>query len=83
MSCFTTIFLVIGSRIAILLSWLADPPRFYLAFKDWAMLRNSAIPVWVWTLIGGIFMPWTTLAYRLVYPGGIVGYDWISLGSDF
>ncbi len=83
MSCFTTIFLVIGSRIAILLWWLADPQRFYLAFKNWVMLGNYAIPVWVWTLIGGIFLPWTTLAYLLVFPGGILGYDWIVLGIGF
>ena len=80
MCCLTTIFLVLGSRIALLLWWLADPQRFNLAFKNLVLPGDYAIPVWVWTLLGGIFLPWTTLAYLLVFPGGIVGYDWIWLG---
>jgi hypothetical protein len=27
-----------------------------------------------------IFAPWTLLIYILVYPNGIVGFDWIWLG---
>jgi len=80
MCCLTTVFLVLGSRITILFWWLAEPQRFNLAFKDWALPGNYAIPVWAWTVLGGIFLPWTTLAYLLVFPGGIVGYDWIWLG---
>ena len=79
MCCLTTIFLVLGSRIAIVLVWLADPQRFNLAFKNWA-LPGIAIPVWVWAVLGGIFLPWTTLAYLFVVPGGIVGTEWIVLG---
>jgi hypothetical protein len=78
MCCFTTILLVFGSRITILLWWLADPQRFNLAFENW-----YALPVWIWTLLGGIFLPWTTLAYLLVFSGGIVGYEWIVLGVAF
>ena len=81
MCCLTTIFLVLGSRIALLLWWLADPQRFNLAFKDLALPGVAyAIPVWVWTVLGGIFLPWTTLAYLFVFPGGIVGYEWLVLG---
>jgi hypothetical protein len=83
MCCFITIFLVLGSRITILLWWLADPQRFNLAFQNWALPGNYAIPVWVWTVLGGIFVPWTTLAYLFVFPGGIVGYEWIVLGVAF
>jgi hypothetical protein len=83
MCCFITIFLVLGSRITILLWWLAEPQRFNLAFQNWALPGNYAIPVWVWTVLGGIFVPWTTLAYLFVFPGGIVGYEWIVLGVAF
>jgi hypothetical protein len=31
-------------------------------------------------LIGGIFVPWTTLSYLIVFPGGVVGLDWVWLG---
>ncbi len=81
MCCLTTIFLVLGSRIALLLWWLADPQRFDLAFKDLGLPGVAyAIPVWIWTVLGGIFLPWTTLAYLLVFPDGVVGYEWLVLG---
>ncbi len=76
MCCFTTIFLVLGSRIAILIWWLSDPQRFNLAFQNWVQ-PVLLLPAWVWTLIGAIFLPWTTLAYVFVAPGGVVGYEWI------
>jgi len=80
MSCFITLFIALVSRITLLLWWLADPGRFNLAFKNGALLENFVIPVWAWTLLGGIILPWTTLAYVFVFPGGIVGYEWIVLG---
>jgi len=80
MCCLSTIFLVIGSRLAILVWWFLDPQRFDLAFKNLSLPINLAIPVWAWTLLGGIFLPWTTLAYLWVFQGGIVGYEWIALG---
>jgi len=79
MCCFSTIFLVIGSRLAVLIWWFADPQRFNLAFQNWGQ-PSFVIPVWVWSLLGGIFLPWTTLAYLFVVPGGVVGYDWIVIG---
>jgi hypothetical protein len=80
MCCITTIVLEFGSRIAILVWWLADRQRFVLAFKNWALPVNFAIPMWVWPLLGAIFLPWTTLAYLFVFPGGVMGYKWIVLG---
>ncbi len=76
MCCFSTLFLVIGSRLAILVWWLAQPQRFNLAFSGW-IPGGFAIPAWAWTLLGAIAVPWTTLAYVLVAPGGVVGYEWI------
>ena len=83
MCCLTTIFLVLGSRITILVWWLMDPQRFNLAFKNWVLPGSFAISAWIWTLLGGIFLPWTTLAYVFVFPGGIVGNEWIVLGIAF
>jgi len=79
MCCFTTIFLVLASRIAIVIWWLTDPQRFTLAAKALQLPGGFTLPVWVWTLMGFLFLPWTTLAYLYVFPGGIVGYEWIVL----
>jgi hypothetical protein len=83
MCCITTIVLVFGSRIALLFWWLVDQPLFALAFKNWSNLGGLALPGWVWPLLGAIFVPWTTLAYLFLFPGGIVGYEWIVLGVAF
>lgn len=80
MCCLTTIFLVFGSRITILVWWLMDPERFSLASKSLGLSGLLSIPVWIWTLLGGIFLPWTTLAYVFVFPGGIAGIEWIAIG---
>jgi hypothetical protein len=81
MCCITTIFLVLGSRIAILFWWLSDRQTFTLAFKNWVLPGGFAFPMWVWPLLGGLFVPWTTLAYLFLFPGGIVGYEWLVLGG--
>lgn len=83
MCCLGTIFLVFGSRLTILAWWLLDPERFNLAFSNWVLPGIAIIPAWLWTLAGAIFLPWTTLAYLLVFPGGITGNDWIILGVAF
>ena len=80
MCCFTTVFLVLVSRLGILIWWLLDSQRFTLAVKALNLPSVLAFPVWLWTLLGGIFLPWTTLAYLYVFPGGITGYEWIVLG---
>jgi hypothetical protein len=77
--CIIVIFLVFGSRIAILAWWLLDKPLFMLAFQNWA-LGSLTLPVWAWPLLGAIFLPWTTLAYLFLFPGGIEGYKWIVIG---
>jgi hypothetical protein len=83
MCCITTIFLVLGPRIAILYWWLTDRLIFSRAFQNWALPGNIAVPGWAWPLLGFIFLPWTTLAYLFLYPGGIVGFEWIVLGVAF
>jgi hypothetical protein len=83
MCCISTIILVLGSRIGIFVWWLSDQHYFALAFNNGTFLGNITLPVWVWTLLGGIFLPWTTLAYLFLFSGGIVGYEWIVLGIAF
>jgi hypothetical protein len=77
MCCITTIVLVLAPRIVILYWWLTNQPLVALAFHNWGIPGSIPIPVWIWPLLGGIFLPWTTLAYLFLFPGGIVGYEWI------
>jgi hypothetical protein len=80
MCCITSLFLVLFARVGIVAWWLANPLSHNLPFRNWIF---PSIPAWIWTLLGGIFIPWTTLAYLLLYPGGITGFEWIVLGGAF
>jgi hypothetical protein len=40
---------------------------------------QAAFDSFIWPLLGFIFVPWTTLMYVLIAPGGVVGFDWIWL----
>jgi hypothetical protein len=70
MCCFFTILVFLGPRAGILVWYLVNPARWALAFPQ----------TWVWPLLGSIFLPWLTLMYVIVFPGGIVGFDWVWLG---
>jgi hypothetical protein len=69
MCCLFTTLLLLGPRAGILVWWLLSPARFRLAFGSF-----------IWSLLGFIFLPWTTLMYLVVFPGGIYGFDWLWLG---
>ena len=69
MCCLYTILLLLGPRVANVIWWIANPGRWELAF-------NSVI----WPILGIIFVPWTTLMYMLVFPGGVDGFDWAWIG---
>jgi hypothetical protein len=73
MCCFFTTLVLFGPRLAILIWWLVQPIRWQAAFSSfgWPFL---------WEFLGFLFVPWTTIMYVLVFPGGIVGFDWIWLG---
>jgi hypothetical protein len=73
MCCFLMVLMLVGPRAAILVWWIVDTARWTLAFSG----------SWIWPLLGFIFLPWTTLAYVLVAPGGLVLFDWIILGLGF
>ncbi len=66
MCCLVTTLVFLGPRAAIVIWWLVQPLAWQTAFSTW-----------VWPLLGFLLLPWTTLAYVLVAPGGVVGADWL------
>ncbi len=71
MCCFITVLLLFGPRLATILWYIIDPARFNLAFNTFI------IPC-----LGFIFLPWTLLAYLLVWvPNvGVNGFGWVIVG---
>jgi hypothetical protein len=69
MCCIFTTLVLLGPRFGALLWWLVQPARWQLAFTSW-----------IWPVLGIIFVPWTTLMYVIVSPGGLVGFDWVWIG---
>jgi hypothetical protein len=63
----------LGPRIALLIWWIFGD-RVELAFDSW-----------VWPLLGLLFLPWTTLAYLLVWSAvvGVDGGEWIVVALGF
>jgi len=69
MCCVLTVMMLLGPRAAILFWWLLNPVRFNLAFSSWIL-----------ALLGAVFLPWTMIMYLIIFPGGIIGLDWLWLG---
>ena len=66
MCCFLTVLFFLGPRIAGIIWWLVQPVRW-----------NAAFSSWIWPVLGLIFLPWTTIMYVAVAPGGITGiFEW-------
>ena len=65
MCCFFTTLVLLGPRAANIIWWIINPTRWNLAFDSI-----------LWPILGIIFLPWTTLMYVIVFPGGVVGFDW-------
>jgi hypothetical protein len=63
-----TSLVLVGPRLAILVWWLISPIYVGAAFDNVLL-----------TLLAWLFIPWTVLMYLIIYPGGIVGFDWIIL----
>ena len=66
MCCFFAALVFFGPRLAILIWWLINPVYINAAFNNWIL-----------PLLGIIFLPWTLLMYLIVFPGGVVGFDWL------
>jgi len=75
MCCFFASLFFFGPRLAFLIFWLIPYGRLKIA---------TTFNTFLWPLLGLIFLPWTTLAYTIVYgPGGLVGFDWVWLAIAF
>ena len=66
MCCMFASLVFIGPRFAILVWWIIDQTRWNAAFD------NFFVP-----FIGFLLVPWTTIGYVTVFPGGITGFDWV------
>jgi hypothetical protein len=67
--CLFAVMLAGAPRLAFLLWWLVQPGRMQITF-----------PNFIWPLLGVLLVPWTTIMYVIVFPGGINGFDWLWLG---
>ncbi len=72
MCCLFTTLVLIGPRAAIFVWWLVDPVRWAVAFDSF-----------LWPLVGFLLLPWTTLMYLIVVPGGVTGLDWLWIAIAF
>jgi len=69
MCCLFLTLVFLGPRFGFLVWWLLQPLRI-----------NAAFNTFIWPLLGLIFLPWTTLMYVIVFPGGVTGWDWLWIG---
>lgn len=66
MGCFVALFALISPRLALF---------FILVFSDWI---GQAFDGWVLPLLGFFLLPWTTLAYVVMWEigDGVEGFAW-------
>jgi hypothetical protein len=82
MGCCLGVLLLAGApRVALALWWFMDPVRVDSVFSRWSTTVGSFhAPGWTWPLLGLLLVPWTTVAYVFVAPGGITTLEWVILG---
>lgn len=82
MGCCLGILLLAGApRVALLFWWFMDPARVQAVFRGWStVIGGFTAPVWIWPLVGLLLVPWTTIAFVFVAPGGITPLEWVVLG---
>ena len=66
MCCLVLVAALLGPRFLGFVWWLSDPVRW-----------GATFPEPLFGLIGWLVVPWTTLAYVFVFPGGVEGLDWV------
>lgn len=66
MGCFLVLFALISPRLALF---------FTLVFSDWV---GEAFDGWVLPVLGFFLLPWTTLAYIVMWQvtPGVNGFEW-------
>lgn len=75
MCCAFLLLVLLGPRIFGAFWWIFQPLRWEAAFRNFA-----GDLWWIWPVLGIVFLPWTTLMFVLVAPGGVVGWDWLWIG---
>ena len=75
MCCAFLTLVLLGPRVFGAFWWLIQPVRWQAAFGSW-----GSTLWWMWPVLGIVFIPWTTIMYVIVAPGGVVSWDWLWLG---
>ena len=75
MCCAFLTLVLLGPRFVGGFWWILRPLRWETAFRNF-----SGDLWWIWAVLGIVFLPWTTLMYIIVSPGGVEGFDWLWLG---
>jgi hypothetical protein len=76
MCCAFLTLVLLGPRFFGALWWIWQPARWETAFNGW----TGGNLWWIWPVLGIIFIPWTTIMFVIVAPGGVTGFDWVWLG---
>ncbi len=75
MPCLIALLALIGPRVALVFTWL------------FSNMIGRAIDGWLVAVLGFLFLPWTTLAYVVLYDLGagrqIAGLEWFVVGLAF
>ena len=74
MGCLVPLLALISPRLALF---------FILVFSDWV---GNALDGWIVPLLGFLFLPWTLLAYIVMWqisPHGVEGFDWFIVAFAF
>jgi hypothetical protein len=79
MGCCLGVLLLGGApRLALVFWWFADPTRVTATFRGWSTTVGSVTaPTWIWPVVGLLLLPWTTVAYIFVSPGGLTSLEWV------
>ena len=65
--CLLVLLALITPRLVVFLLWL---------FTNWF---RGIFDTLLWPILGFLILPWTTLAYIFVFPGGLTLLDWVIL----
>ena len=73
MGCFVVLFALISPRLALFVVWL---------FTD---LLSRAYDAWIVPVIGFFLLPWTTLAYAVMWSSSdrVAGFEWFIVALAF
>ena len=72
--CLFASILAGAPRLASIIWWLFRPGYWSLGFAGWPIVW------WLWPTAGILLLPWTTLMYVIVYPGGLSLVNWLFMG---